>query len=144
MAKFVHLHVHSHYSLLDGLATPEQLVKRAAVNNCAAVRNEAGVLPYCFWIGCVEYMIECKPACELSAIRLATHADFTLQWFDFVDCTSLCFIVENAFAVRLAAALQFWSVNFFVEYFQRFEIFLFEFIFGDSQMFCDDWYVAID
>jgi len=26
---FVHLHVHSHFSLLDGLATPEQLIERA-------------------------------------------------------------------------------------------------------------------
>ena len=28
--KFTHLHVHSHYSLLDGLAKIDQLVKRAA------------------------------------------------------------------------------------------------------------------
>jgi hypothetical protein len=27
--KFVHLHVHSHYSLLDGLSTPESYAKKA-------------------------------------------------------------------------------------------------------------------
>src|SRR3989344_6758149 len=30
MAKFTHLHVHSHYSLLDGLAKIDDLVRRAA------------------------------------------------------------------------------------------------------------------
>ncbi|MEK9148160.1 MAG: PHP domain-containing protein, partial [Patescibacteria group bacterium] len=28
--KFTHLHVHSHYSLLDGLAKIDQLIKRAS------------------------------------------------------------------------------------------------------------------
>ena len=30
MANFTHLHVHSHYSLLDGLAKIDDLIKRAA------------------------------------------------------------------------------------------------------------------
>jgi DNA polymerase III subunit alpha len=34
---FVHLHVHSHYSLLDGLGTPKDIVKKAKEYGCPAV-----------------------------------------------------------------------------------------------------------
>lgn len=34
---FAHLHVHSHYSLLDGFGTPEQIVAKAKEYNCPAV-----------------------------------------------------------------------------------------------------------
>lgn len=34
---FVHLHVHSHYSLLDGLGTPKDIVRKAKEQGCPAV-----------------------------------------------------------------------------------------------------------
>lgn len=42
---FVHLHVHSHYSLLDGLGTPKDIVKMAAAQGSPAVAlTDHGVL----------------------------------------------------------------------------------------------------
>ncbi len=37
MSQFIHLHNHTHYSLLDGAATVETLLKAAADNNMPAV-----------------------------------------------------------------------------------------------------------
>lgn len=67
---FVHLHVHSHYSLLDGLGTPKDIVKAAKAMGCPAVAltdhgsmygaiefykaaKEAGINPI---IGCEVYV----------------------------------------------------------------------------------------
>lgn len=67
---FVHLHVHSHYSLLDGLGTPKDIVKMAAAQGSPAVAltdhgvlygafefykaaKEAGIKPI---IGCEVYV----------------------------------------------------------------------------------------
>ncbi len=37
MSEFIHLHNHSHYSILDAIATPEELVKAAAANEMKAI-----------------------------------------------------------------------------------------------------------
>ena len=43
--QFIHLHNHTHYSLLDGAATVQSLVNAAVVNNMPAVAiTDHGVL----------------------------------------------------------------------------------------------------
>jgi DNA polymerase-3 subunit alpha len=56
--KFVHLHVHSHYSLLDGLAKLEDLVQKAAADGMPALAlTDHGVM-----YGAVEFYQKCKKA----------------------------------------------------------------------------------
>ncbi|MDH4359088.1 MAG: DNA polymerase III subunit alpha [Candidatus Berkelbacteria bacterium] len=53
---FVHLHVHSHYSLLDGLGTPEALVLRAKeLGMTALALTDHGAM-----YGAVEFYKDCK------------------------------------------------------------------------------------
>lgn len=53
---FVHLHTHSHYSLLDGLATIDQLILRAKKNGATALAlTDHGVM-----YGAVEFFQKCK------------------------------------------------------------------------------------
>lgn len=56
MADFVHLHNHSHYSLLDAIATPEQLVTAALEDGQPAVAlTDHGVM-----FGCMEFFFAAK------------------------------------------------------------------------------------
>ncbi len=56
MADFVHLHNHSHYSLLDAIATPEQIVNAAAEDGQPAVAlTDHGVM-----FGCMEFFFAAK------------------------------------------------------------------------------------
>jgi len=56
MADFVHLHNHSHYSLLDAIATPEQLVAAALDDGQPAVAlTDHGVM-----FGCMEFYFAAK------------------------------------------------------------------------------------
>ncbi len=58
MSKFVHLHTHSHYSLLDGLAKIDELVERAKNDGAPALAlTDHGVM-----YGCVEFYQKCKKA----------------------------------------------------------------------------------
>ncbi|HNW55847.1 MAG TPA: DNA polymerase III subunit alpha, partial [bacterium] len=55
---FVHLHVHSHYSLLDGLGKIDELVEMAKADNAPAVAlTDHGVM-----YGVVEFYQKCKKA----------------------------------------------------------------------------------
>lgn len=56
MSQFIHLHNHTHYSLLDGAATVETLVKAAADNNMPAVAlTDHGVM-----FGAIEFVKKAK------------------------------------------------------------------------------------
>ncbi len=56
MSQFIHLHNHTHYSLLDGAATVETLVKAAADNNMPAVAlTDHGVM-----FGAIEFYKKAK------------------------------------------------------------------------------------
>ena len=56
--KFVHLHLHSHYSLLDGLTKIPALVKRVVEQGGEAVAlTDHGVM-----YGAIEFYKECKAA----------------------------------------------------------------------------------
>ena len=56
MTQFVHLHTHSHYSLLDGLPHIDQLVARAKEFGCPALAlTDHGVM-----YGALEFYQECK------------------------------------------------------------------------------------
>jgi len=58
LSEFVHLHNHSHYSLLDGAATIEGIVGAAVENKMPAVAlTDHGVMD-----GCVEFYFEAKKA----------------------------------------------------------------------------------
>lgn len=58
MSHFVHLHVHSHYSLLDGLAKIDDLVAKAKENGMEALAlTDHGVM-----YGIVEFYQKCKAA----------------------------------------------------------------------------------
>lgn len=58
MAEFVHLHVHSHYSLLDGLAKIDQLIEKAKEYNMPALAlTDHGVM-----YGALEFYIKAKEA----------------------------------------------------------------------------------
>ena len=55
---FVHLHVHTHYSLLDGLAKPKNLVKKAVKDNMPGLAiTDHGVM-----YGVVDFYKTCKEA----------------------------------------------------------------------------------
>ena len=55
-SNFVHLHVHTHYSLLDGLGKVEDLVSRAKELNMPALAvTDHGVMH-----GAVEFYLECQ------------------------------------------------------------------------------------
>jgi len=56
--KFNHLHVHSHYSLLDGLTKIDELILKAKVNDCASLAlTDHGVM-----YGAIEFYQKCKKA----------------------------------------------------------------------------------
>ncbi len=56
--KFVHLHVHSHYSLLDGLAKIDELIKAAKEDGAEALAiTDHGVM-----YGAIEFYQKCKRA----------------------------------------------------------------------------------
>jgi DNA polymerase III subunit alpha len=58
MSKFTHLHIHSHYSLLDGLTKIDELIKRVKDQNMNAVAlTDHGVL-----YGAVEFYKKAKKA----------------------------------------------------------------------------------
>lgn len=55
---FVHLHTHSHYSLLDGLGTVDQLIEKAKEQNATALAlTDHGVM-----YGAIEFYQKCKKA----------------------------------------------------------------------------------
>ena len=58
MSPFVHLHVHSHYSLLDGLGKIDDLVERAVRYEMPAIAlTDHGVM-----YGAIEFYKKCKKA----------------------------------------------------------------------------------
>lgn len=58
MADFIHLHNHSHYSLLDAAATPERLIKAAKADGQTALAlTDHGVM-----FGCFEFYKKAKSA----------------------------------------------------------------------------------
>jgi DNA polymerase-3 subunit alpha len=58
MSKFVHLHTHSHYSLLDGLTKIDDLVDAAKADGASAL----GLTDHGVMYGCVEFYQKCKRA----------------------------------------------------------------------------------
>ena len=54
--KFVHLHIHSYYSLLDGLSPPEAYVKKAVEQGSPAM----GLTDHGAMHGCIEFYKACK------------------------------------------------------------------------------------
>ncbi len=56
--KFVHLHVHSHYSLLDGLTKIDEMVEFAKADGSPAVAlTDHGVM-----YGAIDFFQKCKKA----------------------------------------------------------------------------------
>ena len=56
--KFSHLHVHSHYSLLDGLTKIDELIEKAKTDGCSALAlTDHGVM-----YGVIEFYQKCKKA----------------------------------------------------------------------------------
>ena len=65
MTQFVHLHVHSHYSILDGMATVTDLVDKAVKNNMPAIAltdhgNMFGVKEFCDYVKKINAKAETK------------------------------------------------------------------------------------
>ncbi|MBU0727143.1 DNA polymerase III subunit alpha [Patescibacteria group bacterium] len=54
--KFVHLHLHTFYSLLDGLSHPEEYVKKAKEHGCPAI----GITDHGVMHGCIDFYKACK------------------------------------------------------------------------------------
>lgn len=82
MASFIHLHNHTHYSLLDGASTIEGLVKAAADNDMPAVAiSDHGVM-----FGAIEFYKKATKAgikpiigCEAYILTKGNRQDRTLQ-----------------------------------------------------------------
>jgi DNA polymerase-3 subunit alpha len=69
MSKFYHLHVHSHYSLLDGLAKIDQLVQKAKEFDMPALAlTDHGAM-----YGVIEFYQKCKQAGIKPIIGLETY-----------------------------------------------------------------------
>ena len=70
--KFVHLHVHTHYSLLDGLCKPKRLMKQVKKNNQEAVAiTDHGVMYGCidFYKNAIEAEVKPIIGCETYLAR---------------------------------------------------------------------------
>ncbi len=82
MPEFIHLHNHSHYSLLDGAATIEGIVQAAVANSMPAVAlSDHGVM-----FGALEFYKKAKKAgvkpiigCEAYIVTKGSRFDKTLQ-----------------------------------------------------------------
>lgn len=82
MNQFIHLHNHTHYSLLDGASTIEGLVKAAVENNMPAVAiSDHGVM-----FGAIEFYKKAKKAgikpiigCEAYIVTKGSRFDKTMQ-----------------------------------------------------------------
>ncbi|MEK6565256.1 MAG: DNA polymerase III subunit alpha, partial [Bacteroidota bacterium] len=82
MNQFIHLHNHTHYSLLDGASTIEGLVKAAVENNMPAVAiTDHGVM-----FGAIEFYKKAKKAgikpiigCEAYIVTKGSRFDKTMQ-----------------------------------------------------------------
>ena len=66
MSDYVHLHNHTHYSLLDAACTPDQLIRAAVEDGQSAIAlTDHGVM-----FGCYEFYKKAKKAntrcCDLS------------------------------------------------------------------------------
>jgi len=67
--KFTHLHVHSHYSLLDGLTKIDELVKKAKDQGCTSLAlTDHGVM-----YGAIEFYQKCKKAGLKPIIGVETY-----------------------------------------------------------------------
>ena len=69
--KFVHLHVHTHYSLLDGLTKIDELIEAVKKEGSKAVAiTDHGVM-----YGVIEFYQKCKKAGIKPIIGLETYLD---------------------------------------------------------------------
>jgi DNA polymerase III subunit alpha len=67
--KFTHLHVHSHYSLLDGLTKIDELIQKAKDNDCENLAiTDHGVM-----YGAIEFYQKCKKAGLKPIIGVETY-----------------------------------------------------------------------
>ena len=57
-SNFVHLHLHSEYSMLDGACRIDDLIKKAVDNNMPAV----GLTDHGVMYGAMEFYLKCKKA----------------------------------------------------------------------------------
>ncbi len=67
--KFTHLHIHSHYSLLDGLTKIDELIKKAVDDGCTSLAlTDHGVM-----YGVIEFYQKCKKAGIKPIIGVETY-----------------------------------------------------------------------
>lgn len=69
--RFCHLHVHSYYSLLDGVASPEELAETVYLNGQpgAALTDHGSMMgTYKWWQACREYEIKPMMGCEVYVV----------------------------------------------------------------------------
>ena len=75
MTKFVHLHTHSEYSLLDGLSKITKLVKAAKdLGMDSLAITDHGVM-----YGAIEFYKECKSQNIKSIIGVEVYVDFYIN-----------------------------------------------------------------
>jgi DNA polymerase III subunit alpha len=96
MAKFVHLHTHSHYSLLNALPTPKELVASAVKDNMSALAlTDSGTL-----YGAIDFYKECKKAKIKPIIGvdsyLATRTRFDKEAGIDNQCSRLVLLAKNS------------------------------------------------
>lgn len=69
--KFAHLHVHSYYSLLDGVASPADLAETIYLNGQpgGAITDHGSMMgTYKFWEACKTYEIKAMMGCEVYVV----------------------------------------------------------------------------